>query len=425
MFGLDVNQTKVGEAAPEAQRNLCVAGSGDAARPERRHRAGAVRRRQFRQPQPDRRQAHSTTLSSSPKAGESSASTPTAPSKKRSRGELPGRQVGARSPPIPTADLYAAIEGAAEVLKLKPSGRPPNGQSTSPLHAGDPAERPRALAIDGDDNLYVELGPQSREPERVQKYDPSGKCLTCGKEGEEGQAGLRPHLPASSQLAASRRARPAVRRRLRRSFQPRRSPQVLLQRLRRAPPDPDLCPQPGLGARGKGPVRASRWKRQAAELRADINPTLLERHHLPRRIRHLALSSKAAALHRRPQPDQRHGRRRRPATPSVFLEGLEPGTTYHYRFVAQSSGGGPAYGVDPDGPKARRSNFRSRPGRDLHHLPRRLPRRAVPANEAFRTRRLGAPARLPRLRDGLPARQSERATSCVLGSSAGLGCRRC
>ncbi|MDX6634947.1 MAG: hypothetical protein QOF06_1150 [Solirubrobacterales bacterium] len=32
-------------------------------------------------------------------------------------------------------------------------------------------------------------------------------------------------------------------------------------------------------------------------------------------------------------------------TPGVFLEGLEPGTTYHYRFVAQSSGGGPVRGI--------------------------------------------------------------------------------
>ncbi len=30
---------------------------------------------------------------------------------------------------------------------------------------------------------------------------------------------------------------------------------------------------------------------------------------------------------------------------SVFLEGLEPGTTYHYRFVAVSSGGGPVHGI--------------------------------------------------------------------------------
>ncbi len=34
---------------------------------------------------------------------------------------------------------------------------------------------------------------------------------------------------------------------------------------------------------------------------------------------------------------------------SVHLEGLSPGTTYHYRVVAQSSGGGPVFGVDPDG----------------------------------------------------------------------------
>ena len=33
----------------------------------------------------------------------------------------------------------------------------------------------------------------------------------------------------------------------------------------------------------------------------------------------------------------------------VFLSGLAPGTTYRYRFVAQSSGGGPVHGIDPDG----------------------------------------------------------------------------
>jgi len=35
----------------------------------------------------------------------------------------------------------------------------------------------------------------------------------------------------------------------------------------------------------------------------------------------------------------------------VFLEGLTPGTTYHYRFIAESGGGGPVYGIDPDGPE--------------------------------------------------------------------------
>jgi DNA-binding beta-propeller fold protein YncE len=36
-------------------------------------------------------------------------------------------------------------------------------------------------------------------------------------------------------------------------------------------------------------------------------------------------------------------------TAGVVLEGLSPLTTYHYRFVAQGPGGGPVFGVDPDG----------------------------------------------------------------------------
>jgi hypothetical protein len=36
-------------------------------------------------------------------------------------------------------------------------------------------------------------------------------------------------------------------------------------------------------------------------------------------------------------------------TAGVVLEDLEPQTTYHYRFVAESGGGGPVVGVDPDG----------------------------------------------------------------------------
>jgi DNA-binding beta-propeller fold protein YncE len=38
-----------------------------------------------------------------------------------------------------------------------------------------------------------------------------------------------------------------------------------------------------------------------------------------------------------------------PVRAALSLSGLESGTTYHYRFVAQSSGGGPVFGVDPDG----------------------------------------------------------------------------
>jgi hypothetical protein len=37
------------------------------------------------------------------------------------------------------------------------------------------------------------------------------------------------------------------------------------------------------------------------------------------------------------------------ASAGVLIAGLQPDTTYHFRFVSQSSGGGPVYGVDPDG----------------------------------------------------------------------------
>jgi hypothetical protein len=37
------------------------------------------------------------------------------------------------------------------------------------------------------------------------------------------------------------------------------------------------------------------------------------------------------------------------STAGVLLGGLALNTTYHYRFVAESSGGGPVYGIDPDG----------------------------------------------------------------------------
>lgn len=39
-------------------------------------------------------------------------------------------------------------------------------------------------------------------------------------------------------------------------------------------------------------------------------------------------------------------------TGGVILEDLKPDTTYNFRFVSQSGGGGPVYGIDPDGPES-------------------------------------------------------------------------
>ncbi len=64
-------------------------------------------------------------------------------------------------------------------------------------------------------------------------------------------------------------------------------------------------------------------------------------------------------------------------SPGVFLEGLEPGTTYHYRFVAESSGGGPVRGIGGKvGVDGEESSFTTYPIQAL---------KADCPNQAFRT----------------------------------------
>jgi len=61
---------------------------------------------------------------------------------------------------------------------------------------------------------------------------------------------------------------------------------------------------------------------------------------------------------------------------AIILTGLTPNTTYHYRFVAESGGGGPVFGPD----------------RTFTTFPATHPPDSCPANQAFRT---GASANLP------------------------------
>ena len=74
----------------------------------------------------------------------------------------------------------------------------------------------------------------------------------------------------------------------------------------------------------------------------------------------------------------------------IVIGGLAPSTTYHYRFLAKSGGGGPVFGTDRTFTTA---------------APQSQPA-TCPANAAFRSG--PAPSsRLPRLRDGQPGRQKQ------------------
>jgi len=79
-------------------------------------------------------------------------------------------------------------------------------------------------------------------------------------------------------------------------------------------------------------------------------------------------------------------------TARMVLEGLEPQTTYHFRFVAQSSGGGPVFGIDPDGKEgSMKASFAE--GLEATFRTFRAPGKAPScANDAVRT---GPSAQLP------------------------------
>ncbi len=78
---------------------------------------------------------------------------------------------------------------------------------------------------------------------------------------------------------------------------------------------------------------------------------------------------------------------------AVPLSGLAPDTTYHYRFVAKSDGGGPVYGIDPDGAGPKEATFEEGLEASFHTFPAiEEPQPDSCSNLAFRS---GASSRLP------------------------------
>ncbi len=78
-------------------------------------------------------------------------------------------------------------------------------------------------------------------------------------------------------------------------------------------------------------------------------------------------------------------------TVGISLEGLKAGVTYHYRFIAQGSGGGPVFGIDPDGADGPEEAGAGVGLEATFNTPDPLPQHACP-NDPFRG---GASARLP------------------------------
>ncbi len=116
------------------------------------------------------------------------------------------------------------------------------------------------------------------------------------------------------------------------------------------PPDPDICPPPSKPPTVSAQFAASATSESAA-LRARINP-----HFWPDATYYVeygaAKCSEGGCTSRQPLTDQLLGEKvvdRALTTKTVSLPGLQPSTEYHFRFVAESGGGGPVFGIDPDG----------------------------------------------------------------------------
>jgi NHL repeat len=299
-------------------------------------------------------------------------------------GDLAGHQVQTLATDS-EGNLYAAFEGEAEVHKLEPKAP---GKFLGPQFKPElEAEQPWALATDGSDDLYVDLRPASVE--RAQEYDKNGNCLTCGTSGEGGKPGF--DRTTGSQLfsiaagsACGADDAYVV------HFTASPPPQSFISAWGQAP-NTTLCPQPAVP-----PVIKAQYalgvETGGAEVGADINPRFWNdtAYHVqygtgecrsggcPLETTQTTLTSQVTST---PLP-----------TGGVLLEGLQPGTTYHYRFVAQSSGGGPVFGVDPDGPEGP-EEASEEAGLEGSFTTFRKPEvEACPQNEAFRA---GPSALLP------------------------------
>jgi hypothetical protein len=349
MWGKDVNKTKVDEAAPEVQRDLCTAASGDvcqagvigtgsgqfgnwpvtgsyiAAGPDDRIYVGDVGRIQHFNSDGEFQGQISEGMAATEK--------------------VKSLAVG------PTGALYAAIDGQADVRRW---GAFPGHAPLSSVTVASP----QALAVDSDQNLYAASGSSSplilqldvsgnKVDEWGQEEPPSPKLgsLTTGLAASDAclSAGSNVYVASAHPAGTGSFARSFVR-----AYGPA--------------PDPGVCGAPPLVPPAITAQRALSVGTDSATLRATINPEFWDdaRYYVQYGT---GKCSEGGCENELPVPPgllltDGIGNQPIPSAP-ITLAGLESGTTYNYRFVAESSGGGPVFGVGATGaePQGEEASF--------------------------------------------------------------------
>jgi DNA-binding beta-propeller fold protein YncE len=200
---------------------------------------------------------------------------------------------------------------------------------------------PKALDLDSQEDLYVAASFHDPNREEMLEFNKDGECLVCLGDGFA-------RAPADGELKGVITTEACGPIDIYASF-------YLNEQfgdesyfdLYGPPPNADICPPPPVP-----PTIADQFAAavgtETATLRAAINP-----HFWPDTTYYLewgAENCATSACTAQPLPPGASlGGQVIDApvtTNGILLHGLSPGTTYHYRFVAQSSGGGPVFGAD-------------------------------------------------------------------------------
>jgi hypothetical protein len=243
----------------------------------------------------------------------------------------------------PACNLYAAMDN--EVRKLKPNG-PAAELFPTPIFTAESLFK-KALALDPAGNLYAAAFLGAGLPERVLEFDPAGKCLVCGGDGEGGKSGFDKTSDGTALWAMAVTAACGPTDLYVVHFGNGSGGNPLLSYVNILGPSPDtaLCPQPPAPPKIEG-THAVAAGTESARVAAAINPKFWP--DTTYRVQYGTAPCPEGCEERPPAPGAVLTSKviRAPLPAEVPLSGLAPATTYHYRFIAESGGGGPVLGEE-------------------------------------------------------------------------------
>ena len=285
----------------------------------------------------------------------------------------------------PSGNIYLALfkelgVSKEDVRKLDPAGNELCRASV---------KNPRAIATDAAGNLYVADGVKGigGVEMTLRKFDPACKEVADGRypfaDGFDGSTGIATNTVTQSGEAAL--------------YVSNAEPSNSYVRAYYPPPDkPAPFDQPPQAAPTIASQYAVATDAESASVRAQINPRFFaDTSYYVEYGTGECSKGGCATQPLAPGTQLGAGRTSEDVTSgAILLSGLQPATTYHFRFVAQSSGGGPVYGIDPDAEGPGEASFEEGLEGTFNTFPATVAPAACP-NDAFRG---GPGANLPKCR---------------------------